>query len=77
MKKYILIVLLLIAIISIGCNNKEINYLFDKDNPTEIVLQPKKKVSFMNITGDDFYKEWSDLSLYQKKRRSSFLLTYL
>jgi len=68
MKKYILIVLLLIAIISIGCNNKEINYLFDKDNPTEIVLQPKKKVSFMNITGDDFYKEWSDLSLYQKEK---------
>ncbi len=69
MKKYIIILLLLlITTMGIGCDNKENNYLFDKDNPTEIVLHPKKEVNFMNITGEDFYKEWSNLALYQKEK---------
>lgn len=68
MKKYIILVLLLITHFSVGCVKPKTNYVFDKEMPTEIVLSPKKEVTFMNITGEGFYKEWLNISSYQSEK---------
>ena len=65
MKKYIILLLLILTFISTGCVKPNNSYVFDKETPAEIILNPKKEITFMNITGDDFYKEWSDIRPFQ------------
>ncbi|HKM29786.1 MAG TPA: hypothetical protein VJZ51_03425 [Bacilli bacterium] len=68
MKKYILLLLLLISVIAVGCNNSTNNYIYDKENPQEIILKQKSNVTFMNIVGDDYYQEWQDLGSFSSEK---------